>query len=124
MYPTRFINLAPARTRFGDRVDRLGPYLMKVDDLADAVVARIDAMPIGRGWEVFTRAAARGIANTPDAPDEMRAFFDAVERTPAWVDWETLDKGGEMLMRSGLLGGLVLGLYSLPMGYASPGGNK
>jgi hypothetical protein len=124
MYPTRFTNLAHARTRFGDRVDRLGPYLGKVDDLADAVVERIEAMPVGRGWETFTRAAAHGIKSAPDAPDEMRAFFASVERIPAWVDWTTLEKGGEMLMRSGLLGGLVLGLYSLPMGYASPGGNK
>jgi hypothetical protein len=124
MYPTRFTNLSRARARFGDRVDRLGPFLGKVDDLADGVVARIDAMPKGQGWAMFNQAAARGIASIGGAPEEMRAFFAEAERVPAWVDWATLERGGQVLMRAGLLGGLVLGLYSLPMGYASPGGNK
>ena len=124
MYPTRFTNLASARARFGDRVDRLGPFLGRGDDLADAVVARIEAMPKGRGWAMFTEAAARGIARVECAPDEMRAFFDVTERVPVWVDFPTLERGGRLLMRAGLLGGLVLGLCSLPLGYASPGGNK
>jgi hypothetical protein len=124
MYPTRFTNLSRARARFGDRVDRLGPYLDEVDELADAVVARIDAMPPGEGWATFAEGAARGIARVKNAPEEMRAFFAEAEHVPAWVDWPTLDRGGQVLMRAGLLGGLVLGLYSLPMGYASPGGNK
>ena len=124
MHPTRFTNLPDARARFGDRVDRLGPYLLQVDEPADAVVRRIAAMPAGRGWALFTEAAARGVANVADAPDEMRALFAETERVPPWVDWQTLDRGGRVLMRAGLLGGLVLGLSSLPHGYASPGGNK
>jgi ER-bound oxygenase mpaB/B'/Rubber oxygenase, catalytic domain len=124
MYPTRFTHLAAARARFGDRVDRLGPWLSRVDEPADAVVRVIAAMPAGRGWSLFTEAAARGVANVPDAPNEMRALFAETERVPPWVDWPTLDRGGRVLMRAGLLGGLVLGLSSLPHGYASPGGNK
>ena len=124
MYPTRFTNLPEARARFGDRVDRVGAFLSEVDDLADAVVTRIEAMPRGRGWALFTEAAARGAESVADLPEEMRAIFREVERVPAWVDWTTLDRGGEVLLRAGLLGGLVLGLCSLPLGYASPGGNK
>ncbi len=124
MYPTRFTQLAQARARFGDRVDRLGPWLLRVDEPADAVVRRIAVMPAGRGWSLFTEAAARGVASVPDAPAEMRALFAETERVPPWVDWPTLERGGRVLMRAGLLGGLVLGLSSLPHGYASPGGNK
>jgi hypothetical protein len=40
------------------------------------------------------------------------------------VDWEALDRGGELLMRSGPLGGMVLGAMSIVLGYASPAGNK
>ena len=124
MHPTRFTNLPQARARFGDRVDRLGPWLLRVDTPADAVVRVIKDMPKGVGWEQFTQAAARGVVNVPGAPAEMRAFFAETESVPPWVDWATLDRGGRVLMRTGLLGGLVLGLSSLPHGYASPGGNK
>jgi hypothetical protein len=47
-----------------------------------------------------------------------------VERVPPWVDFNTIDRAGELLLRAGALGGLILGLQSLPYGYASPGGNK
>jgi hypothetical protein len=123
MIPTRFTNPALARVRFGDRVDRLAPYLMKTDPLADAVVETIEASP-ARGWKQFADAAAHGIASVADAPESMRAFFGHVEATPAWVDWETIDRGGEALLKAGPIGGLVLGARSLVLGYAAPAGNK
>jgi hypothetical protein len=124
MLPSRFLNATAARGRFGDGVDRLGEYLLRVDPVADAVVEAIEAMPAGAGWALFRRAAQTGIASTPDAPEAMRALFAQVERVPVWVDWETLDRGGAVLMRAGPLGGMVLGLKSLVLGYSSPGGNK
>jgi ER-bound oxygenase mpaB/B'/Rubber oxygenase, catalytic domain len=124
MLPSRFLNASAARDQFGDRVDRLGEYLMRVDPQADAVVEAIAAMPPGEGWALFRRAAQAGIACVPEAPEALRALFTEVERVPVWVDWETLDRGGEVLMRAGALGGMVLGLKSLVLGYASPGGNK
>jgi hypothetical protein len=45
MFPSRYTNLEAARARFGDRVDRLGPYLEKVDPLGDAVVHAFAEMP-------------------------------------------------------------------------------
>ena len=45
MFPSRFVHLASARARFGDRVDRLGEHLSRVDPIADAVVASVDALP-------------------------------------------------------------------------------
>jgi hypothetical protein len=124
MFPTRFVNLPEARARFGDRVDRLGRYLTRVDPLADAVVEAIDALPPGAGWALFRRAASEGIANVPGAPAALEAFFAEVERVPVWVDEELVDRGGAVLMRAGPLGGIVLGMKSLVLGYASPAGNK
>ena len=121
--PTRFENVEKARARFGDRVDRLAPYLNEVDPLADAVVATIEKMP-AEGWRIFSAAASRGIASVDGAPESFRAFFDHVERVPVWVDWEAIDRGGDALFRAGPLGGIVLGVRSLVLGYASPGGNK
>jgi hypothetical protein len=124
MFPTRFVHLSEARGRFGDRVDRLGAYLMHADPLADALVVAIDAMPPGEGWDLFRRASSSGIAAATGAPEAFRAFFAEVERVPLWVDWDVIDRGGSVLLRAGPLGGIVLGLKSLVLGYASPGGNK
>jgi hypothetical protein len=124
MIPTRFTNLDAARARFGDRVDRLAPYLLETDPLADATIVAMEALPPERGWAMLGEALARGIAAVPGAPDAMRALFAEVDRVPPWVDWSALDAGGELLMRSGAFGGMVLGAKSLVMGFASPGGNK
>lgn len=123
-FPARFTHLPGARARFGDRVDRLGVYLSRVDDAADRVVASIEEMAPGEGWRMFDEAAAHGIAHVDRAPESFRALFAGVERVPVWVDWATLDRGGAVLLRAGVLGGIVLGLKSLVTGYATPAGNK
>lgn len=124
MLPSRFVNLPAARAAFGDRVDRLGAFLTGVDPLADAVIEATEAMAPSTGWALFRRAAQVGIASVSDAPEAFRAFFAHVERVPVWVDWEALDRGGTVLTRAGPLGGMVLGLKALVLGYASPAGNK
>jgi mpaB/rubber oxygenase-like protein len=124
MLPARFVNLPESRARFGDRVDRLGAFLTRVDPVADAVVEEIDTLPPGAGWSLFRRAAQQGIASVAEAPPALSAFFAEVERVPVWVDWEVLDRGGAVLRRAGPLGGIVLGMKSLVLGYASPAGNK
>lgn len=122
--PTRFIDDGRARTTHGDRVDRLAPYLTKSDPLADAVVAAFDTLPPGEGFAQVERALRNGIAHTSDAHPAVAALVREVERVPPWVDFGAIDRGGELLLRSGAFGGLILGLQSLPYGYASPGGNK
>lgn len=123
-FPARFVNLSAARLRFGDRVDRLGQFLTKVDEPADRVVDAIDTLPKGQGWRLFEQGLRGGSRAIPDAPRAMRDLLDEVAEVPAWVDWWTCDRGGELLMRTGVLGGAVLGSHSLVLGYASPGGNK
>ena len=122
MFPARFVNLERARARFGDRVDRLGALLFAVDPLADAVAADLEGLR--GGWRLFERASREGAASTPGLPDSVHALLASVERVPLWVDWPLIDRGGEVLLRAGPLGGLVLGLKSLVLGYVSPAGNK
>lgn len=121
-FPTRYVNLAAARERFGDRVDRFGRHLWDSDDLADRVVDEIRALGGGEGWRVFERGL-RG-EPVPEAPASMRELLEQAAHVPAWVDWNTCDRGGSLLMRAGPIGGAVLGARSLVLGYASPGGNK
>lgn len=122
-FPARYSNLTEARRRFGSRVDRLAPFFERVDPLADAVVDSIEKMP-GRGFKMLERALTHGISAVDDAPGSFRALFAELDTVPPWVDEPTLDRGGALLMRAGVLGGICLGAKSLVVGYASPGGNK
>jgi len=123
-FPSRYVNLAAARSKFGDRVDRLGRFFVKIDERADAVTAAIEELPKGEGWRIVERGLALGARAVPEAPLAIRELIEHAEDVPVWVDWETCDRGGELLMRAGPLGGAVLGARSLVLGYASPAGNK
>ena len=95
---------------------------MKSDDLSDEVIRSFDELPRGEGWRLFERGL-RG-EPMPGAPAPLRHMLEEAAHVPAWVDWKTCDRGGDLLMRAGPLGGAVLGARSLVLGYASPGGNK
>jgi hypothetical protein len=122
-FPTRYSDLGEARHRFGARVDRLGIFLTRVDPLADAVVETIEKLG-GRGWATLDRALSHGISSIESPPESFRALFEELDEVPVWVDDATLDRGGALLMRAGVIGGITLGAKSLVHGYASPGGNK
>lgn len=125
MFPSRFHDTPSARAAHGERVDLLGASLLRGDPLADAVVREaFKGLPPGRGWGQVKRALDGGIASVEDAHPAIVALFEQVERVPDWVDWTVLDRAGALLLRTGYFGGLVLGIQSLPYGYASPGGNK
>lgn len=119
--PSRFVPNAAVRARHGDALDRLAPFLLAGDPLADAAVAEISA----RGAEGKAWLDAVATATVPaDAPPAVRALADQLERVPLWVDWERIEAGARVLLASGLLTGLVLAAKSIVLGYASPGGNK
>lgn len=122
-FPSRMVHTLEARTRFGPAVDRLGHMLRVADPLADAVVEAYAQRGAGSGRLDVQRALQHGVAAVDNAPQPLRDLFDALETIPAWVDPTALQHGGELLFRTGWLGGLALG-HSLVLGYASPGGNK
>jgi hypothetical protein len=62
--------------------------------------------------------------DVPEAPEPLRILVAEASRVPFWVDEARLARASDTFLRSGLLGGLVLGAYSLVGGYCSPGGNK
>ena len=123
-HPSRYVRLDAARERYGSRVDRLGEFLLKGDPLADAVVDALAEYPAPVRQSMVDRALNEGIAAVPEAPDALRALFAQLDHVPFWVDAERLERGGAAFLRSGLIGGMVLGAYSLVAGYCSPAGNK
>ena len=123
-WPARYCQRATARVRFGDRVDRLAPYLYAVDPLADAVVEALAERSAQGGSALVDRLLSEGIEAVPEAPAALRDLHAFAHEVPPWVDWETLERGGRLLRRAAVLGGMVLGARALVLGYASPGGNK
>ena len=121
MFPARFVHLDEARRRFGPRVDRLGSFFTAGDPLADAAVEVLSGRsPEER--ERWVEQALRGDAKP--LPAELRALRSALSELPFWADLDRARRGGEVLVRTGFFGGLVLGFRSLVAGYCSPAGNK
>ena len=105
----------------GPRELRLARFLERTDPLADAV---IDALvPLDRGEQ--EALVSRMLSETPgQLPPALHSLHESLREVPLWVDEARCDAGGEVLIRSGLLSGLVLGFKSLVLGYCSPAGNK
>ena len=78
----------------------------------------------GDVFPMLDRALREGIEAVPGAAPALRRLMAHVEEVPAWVDWDRIRRGGETFLRTGRLGGLVLGAGSLMAGYAQPAGNK
>jgi len=121
MFPSRFVHLDLARHRFGSRVDRLGAFLGAADPAADAAV---DALA-GRTPQERERLVDQALTgDVRSLPDELRAWRTSLSALPFWADLDRARRGGEVLLRTGFFGGVVLGFRSLVAGYCSPAGNK
>ena len=114
-----------ATQRFsGEQAEKYADYLLQTDPLADRVVAAFREMPGSAGARLLDQALDDGIESVPDAPQALRDLFAQLDDVPFWVDWQLLDRGGAVFLRSGLFGVLTIGLASLPLSYSSPAGNK
>lgn len=99
-------------------------YLATVDPPADAVAAAFSALPAGRGRQMLETAVTHGIDALDDAPPSLVDLFAQIDSAPVWVDWERIDRGGSVFLRSGAVGMSVLTLACLPTMYSSPAGTK
>lgn len=123
--PARFRRTPDAVRQFGERLDRFAPYLLRSDVLADeATAAMAELGPPGACMKLLDRALREGIEAVPEAPAPLRALLEQVHRVPVWVDWGAIERGGSAFLRSGMLGGMVLGARALVLSYTAPGGNK
>ncbi|PCC70225.1 hypothetical protein SAMN02745121_03454 [Nannocystis exedens] len=116
--PARVHNLAAARAQFGDLIGRLLPAFERADPLADAAAAWLSTCP--EGHAVFEAALVR-----PErAPEPVAALLESVAGLPEWARPARLARASHLFSRAGVVGGFVLGLRSLVLGYAAPAGNK
>lgn len=95
------------------------------DPLADAVVTMMQRLPAGAGRAMFELAAEQGIDAVPDPPEELRAFFAAVDQQPYWLDHDKLALAARVSMRTGVVGiGLALPGLALTGGYLASKADK
>jgi len=97
---------------------------MRSDPLADDVAHDFATLGRTRSRELLDVVLRDGIGAAPNAPASVRALFAQLDHVPVWVDWRAIGRGSDVLFRTGLFGGTVLGAKSLVTGYCSPGGNK
>ena len=117
MFPTRFVSAVTP----GARAVRLASFLERTDPLADAVMDVL--VPLARPEQ--EALVARVLSTSPGVlPPPLATFHSWLREVPLWFDEDRADAGGEVLLRSGLLSGLVLGFKSLVLGYCAPAGNK
>jgi hypothetical protein len=108
----------PARWRM------LGEQLAMGDEPMDDLVEWMSSAGMEQMRPLFDRALAEGIANVPEAPEPVRAFFTAVETVPDWVDWDRIRLGQRAMRRGGADGMYVARDVSLLGGYQFSGFNK
>src|SRR5437870_12302008 len=105
--PTRFTNRVEASKQFGSHVDKLAPYLLRADPLADEVASAFGRLAPGIGRKMLDAALAGGVRSIAGAPQALRDLFAQLEDVPLWVDWDQLDVAGATHRRTGRTGGLV-----------------
>ena len=108
----------------GERLRNYSRFQSALDPLADAVAAAFAERSAGSGRKLIELALNSGIDAVDDPPQALVDLFKSLDTVPLWVDWDRIDRGGAVFLRSGALGMAVLNLYSLPIMYSSAGGNK
>jgi hypothetical protein len=116
--PSRFL-LPPAPSH--RELLRLGTFLDREDPLADAVVDELTQLPRAEQATQVNRLLSTSPGKLPPALATLHAWL---REPPPWFDEALANAGGQVLLRHGLLSGLVLGFKSLVLGYCSPAGNK
>lgn len=117
MIPARFLT----NPSTGDKERRLAGFLLREDPLADAVVDALTPFSRAEQEVLVSRMLSLDPGPLPGPLATMHAWLRDV---PLWFDVEHGNIGGEVLLRNGLLAGLVLAFKSLVLGYCSPAGNK
>jgi ER-bound oxygenase mpaB/B'/Rubber oxygenase, catalytic domain len=117
VHPTRFLCSSATEATFGThRAQKLKHALFQGDALGDAAALALSSL------SPTEKAAA--LQGSEAAPLALRALLKSSQALPLWVDTERCRRGGQVLLKAGILSGLALGFKSLISGYCSPGGNK
>ncbi|QZT57765.1 oxygenase MpaB family protein [Mycolicibacterium austroafricanum] len=112
---TRTVRLDPELTAL------IGKRLMHRDEVGAALVAAMKSDVADRPDRVsmgqFKQALEHGVEAVPDCPAPLREFLSVVENTPAWVDFDLVNRGAAAYRRLGTNAADVMLQLSLIGGY-------
>lgn len=74
-------------------VDRMRAYTFMGDRIADPYAALMPEYGFRRLTQMLTDACDHGLESVKDAPAELRAFIEAMERVPDWLDMDLVEEG-------------------------------
>lgn len=103
----------------------LVPYLFACDESADALVKQLhQQVGFAKGQQLLRDyLTAPNNVNHP-FKEALNTFFNPIDSTPSWLNWELLESGIAVSQRAGLSGLIVLRDYCLMGGYESAAINK
>ncbi len=104
--------------------DLLGGDLLVADPLSDDLVEWMIASGMKRARAMFDQACAHGIASVPDAPEQLRGFFEIVESDPPWLERDRLRRAPDAFALAGLDGLYIARDVAFLGGYRAAGFNK
>jgi hypothetical protein len=99
--PDRLKRRAEAASRFGAKAERYARALLEGDALADPVAAEIREDRDGKAKADLETAIELGLAAVTRPSAALTALFEQLERPPAWVDWEEVERGGVAFLSRG-----------------------
>lgn len=119
-----FSRLAPSMVRDEAQLSSFASAHMEGDPLADALVAWLSSDRTGRASASFELALSCGLTSVVDPPAPLRAFFEAIERVPAWLDRTRIERASALFHRAYWGAERVLFSAGLLAGYVSGGVSK
>ncbi|MDX1693786.1 MAG: oxygenase MpaB family protein [Ketobacteraceae bacterium] len=75
------------------RIERARAYTLLGDTVADAYAALTPTYGFRPLVQMLQKACDQGVESIPDAPQELKDFIAAMERTPTWLDMNLVEKG-------------------------------
>ena len=124
LVPSRFSMPVALRAAHPRLTQLLQDALVQRDSLADDVVRDFATLPEGAGFRMLEGALKSGVESLERPPESLRVLFARVLEAPGWLNRARAEAGAAALLRAGPAAGVVLGMKSLILGYASPAGNK
>lgn len=101
---SRWMSVEEAVPPDTDHLVRLKDHFWQGDEEMDAVVALFKRLPAGQGRSLFETALNEGIERLADPPLELLHLFEQLDRVPAWVDLEWVERGALVAANSGTVG--------------------
>lgn len=119
-----FARVLGVREPTPDQFRELGEALTIGDRPMDDLVEWMCQEGMSTTRPLFERAVRDGIAAVPEAPPQLREFFEYIEAVPDWVDWDRIHRAERISAVGGRAGLYVARDMSFLGGYLASGFNK